>query len=123
MVLIFGFGCVLPIHVRGVTLFGCGLEVSRPPVLCASRSCNALGLMGASDMGCLRVGHFRDNTNERALSLMRFGLLARWETTLLPVTKIEKFAQIRTWAIGWRVFVRISFSMVSCVTRSILFPK
>ena len=41
------------------------------PVLCAPESCNAQGLMGALDMGGLRIGHFCDDPKEWELSLLR----------------------------------------------------
>ena len=57
--------------VREVTIFGDCQEFPRAPVLCAPDSSNALGLMGALDLGDLRIGHFCDGPTEWELLLMR----------------------------------------------------
>ena len=68
--LIFTFGHVLPMFVREVTLFGCDRELSFAPGLCAPDSANALGLLGALDMGSLRIWHFREDPTQWKLFLL-----------------------------------------------------
>ena len=57
-------GYVLRILLRGVSLFGGGRGVSRAPPLCAPVSSDALGLMGALDMGAPHPGRFRDDPKD-----------------------------------------------------------
>ena len=69
--LIFGFCYVFPMFVWEVTLFGGDRELSCAPLVCAPESCNALGLVGALDLGGLRIGNFCDDPKEWELLLLR----------------------------------------------------
>ena len=60
----FGFGNATPLFVREVTLFGDGREFPCAPLLRAPDSCNALCLMGALDLGGLRIAAFCDDPTE-----------------------------------------------------------